>query len=235
MDLFRKFGHGVPSTMAEFRFGSNLEHAYDWRVFTVGTPEAVRSIVMMEKNLQSRIPQVEIKAQVIEGGQLHAQRDLELETRAFSPESYDYGPNQLQMQSQRPLGRQTIFQFELQAETYALAAEEISRAFSESLKRMNYASAFNAFDEVGAGILLTNSFEEGSSILVWDGLTHIDINLFCTDESVELANSFGNYFVEEMNGVVQQTLRDDQPRGYGRVVNFQSDIDRDSMAAIKKR
>lgn len=232
MDLFRKFGHGEAASMAEFKFAGTESSI--WRVFSHGSEDAIRSIVEMEKNLKVRLPALHVELGLIEGGQLHAERDLVLETRSFVPEDYDYGPNQLQAKEQRPLGRQTIFQFEVAPGSHSLQKEEILQAFTTSMVSVTDAPAIELFGDVGRGIVLTTSFQTGSSVLMWDGASHLDINLFRSDESKSLADSFLQAFLDAIENHVQISLRDDQPRGYGRVVNFQSDIDRDNMAAIQR-
>jgi hypothetical protein len=59
-------------------------------------------------------------------------------------------------------------------------------------------------------------------VLVWDGQKHVDVNLFSTDQSEERANGFGQRFIE-LSGL-SQYLRDDQPRGSGGVMLFDSEV-----------
>lgn len=57
----------------------------------------------------------------------------------------------------------------------------------------------------------------------WDGRAHIDVSLFLTDEEKELRDQFADSFLEELS-LVKLAARDDFPRGFGRVVNFKSEV-----------
>ena len=65
---------------------------------------------------------------------------------------------------------------------------------------------------------------KGSIVLVWDGRHHVDLNLFSYDESKDLADSFVETFTVISGNKLRVSLRDDQPRGIGRVVSFSSEI-----------
>lgn len=255
MDLFRKLVHTTVTTMAEISFqGSTSQQEYlGWRVLTVDDPTAVNSISEMKNRLQKRLPQTDIELTLLEGGRLHTPTDLLLEERSFRPEDYDYGPNQKQMAEQRPLGRQTLFQLEKSTTDEVSASimpsmDELISALMETMKSMAYYDAkkekseqlllFSHDDDVGNGAVVTTVFEQGSLVMVWDGLEHVDINLFCLDESRELADRFLAHFLQsvDQHHRLERSLRDDQPRGIGRVVNFQNDMIRlvDAAAAAAR-
>jgi hypothetical protein len=239
MDLYRKLGHATVTSMAEFILQGKVGQSYlGWRVFTANDENAAYSLSEMTNNLQNRIPTTNIQMRLLEGGQLHRPNDLELEERSFKPEDYDYAPNLLQMKEQRPLGRQTIFQFEKVSNVEMPSVQELQEALASSLTAMKYKTErLERWLDVGDGLVIMSIFSQGDVVLVWDGSEHLDINLFNLDEARGLANRFQKHFLEAIHHRMIPTLRDDQPRGIGRVVNFQSDIDRDNiiMADIKRR
>jgi hypothetical protein len=83
--------------------------------------------------------------------------------------------------------------------------------------------------------MITSVFHQGSVILVWDGSRHVDINLFAFDQRQALADSFLDDFVEFTEGRLKLALRDDQPRGIGRVVSFASEIEENNIQAARQQ
>jgi hypothetical protein len=132
------------------------------------------------------------------------------------------------MAEQRPLGRQTIFQLQMTTlnRTTMPIPEMLVMALEKTLEAMEYdrptKPEIQTWLGVGDGAVVTSIFAKGSVVLVWDGAEHVDMNLFCFDQSRDLADKFLDLFLLETEWELM--LRDDQPRGYGRVVNFQSDI-----------
>ena len=80
--------------------------------------------------------------------------------------------------------------------------------------------SIESFTGIGEGVLLLAHWEGGSITALWDGRTHVDLNLFTYVESLPVAKHFEWIFRRE-NPLLETVLRDDQPRGYGRVVNYQ--------------
>mmetsp|Transcript_7834 Transcript_7834/g.19536 ORF Transcript_7834/g.19536 Transcript_7834/m.19536 type:complete len:1438 (-) Transcript_7834:738-5051(-) len=91
------------------------------------------------------------------------------------------------------------------------------------LKDSESLPAMEAFD-VGSGVVVTAFWSKGNGILKWDGHLRVDVNIFMENEDIEGRIAFQDDFVgrfEYMNGVA----RDEHPRGYGRMVNFASEIE----------
>jgi hypothetical protein len=63
---------------------------------------------------------------------------------------------------------------------------------------------------------------------VWDGREHVDLNLFSFHETEGDLETFVTSFMYIASGKssldINIGLRDDMPRGIGRVVNFKSDL-----------
>jgi len=76
--------------------------------------------------------------------------------------------------------------------------------------------------EVGDGSILICLWSEGSIIVLWDGRLHVDINLFLYEENIEKTKIIYEAFLNSLPSF-SLTLRDEQPRGTGRVVNFFKD------------
>lgn len=77
---------------------------------------------------------------------------------------------------------------------------------------------------VGSGVVITAFWPKGHGILKWDGLLHVDTNIFTRDEDIDGRIAYQNAFVGEieyMNGIA----RDEHPRGHGQIVNFASELE----------
>jgi hypothetical protein len=78
----------------------------------------------------------------------------------------------------------------------------------------------NTYTNVGDGTVIVRVFAAGGEILVWDGFHHVNINLSTVNQTKEYyADSFVDTFAEMLS--LQKTLRDKQPQGTGRVVQFE--------------
>ena len=77
---------------------------------------------------------------------------------------------------------------------------------------------------VGDGGVVVSVSPKGSAVLSWDGRNHVGINLFSYNDRLELADSFVSSFVSFTGKKLKVVLRDDFPRGTGRVINFQEDL-----------
>jgi hypothetical protein len=203
--------------------------------------------------------------------------------RVFSHESYDRTAQMEQWNSQRPLGQQSLFQFEtrpLQAgdrvhvileegdmsegvirivnddNTYnikftgdgmysdvvrrddirkvfgspddgILTASRVKTALENALSRMPKGMILEAevqeLSSAGDGNVLAAFWSGGSIIFMWDGRIHFDMNIFTFYEYERLPQVLARNLEKEISGL-KTVLRDEHPRGYGRVVNFQKDI-----------
>jgi hypothetical protein len=79
---------------------------------------------------------------------------------------------------------------------------------------------------IGDGALVIAQWSAGNCVILWDGRTHVDLNLFTYNENPSFANRFSSTFKSHFGTKGFNTaLRDVQPRGYGRVVSFKSDME----------
>jgi len=159
-------------------------------------------------------------------------------SKDFSPpvathDDYDHSDADYQFNSQKPLGRQTVIQFEIGDATTddSLSIDEMKKdlkqSFQEALHSTNdrLMAAANVHGySVGTGCVIVALWPSGTAVLVWNGKSRVDANLFTLTQDASLHAHFEKLFASEHDLTV--LARDEQPRGIGRVVNFQDDIDR---------
>jgi hypothetical protein len=76
---------------------------------------------------------------------------------------------------------------------------------------------------IGSGLLVTAFWDEGHSILKWDGMKRVDVNVFTYKEDMAKRLAFQDAFCGEID-YMKSVARDEHPRGYGSIVNFGSEI-----------
>jgi len=142
----------------------------------------------------------------------------------YKPDDYDQTSSLDQMISQRPLEYQTIFQLEVKAHEANLQRDEVRDAVEQALfSILNISPKLDVFSDLGDGCLLIALWSGGRVVIVWDGRKHIDINLSTSIGSDTYFDKFEKTFIEQLPRI-KTILRDEQPRGYGRVINFPQDI-----------
>jgi len=166
----------------------------------------------------------------VRGGLFSYERVLEL-NNSFTAHDYEQKSPLEQWFDQEPLGLQTVLQLEANKHAgTALSSDRIKAALESSLMT---ASNFDGsksnlvvheVSDVGEGSIFTILWDGGSLIALWDGRKHVDINVFTFKESWKLSNIILDKFLQRVQGL-GIVLRDEQPRGVGRVVNFRSDIE----------
>ncbi len=143
----------------------------------------------------------------------------------FNRSHYDSLPGLDQFSRQMPLGSQTIFQYEnptSNAWSTKRMSQKISKVFKNSVKEFFEIVEYQRFSDLGDGVLIIIILQEGHAILQWDGFSHIDLNVFTYDEDID-HESLGNSIMQSIPGF-SLSLKDEQPRGVSRVVNFKRDI-----------
>jgi spermidine synthase len=78
---------------------------------------------------------------------------------------------------------------------------------------------------VGSGCVITAFWNGCSTVLVWDGAKHIDINLFLDGEDDEAVTELFYGALMDKIPFLAIVVKDDQPRGYGGVINFRSETE----------
>ncbi|CAJ1931003.1 unnamed protein product [Cylindrotheca closterium] len=101
----------------------------------------------------------------------------------------------------------------------------------------------------GDGVVCTGSWGQGTAVISWDGRSQVDINLWISNKSTMMENDEETcsspdaspesvtdqelkdikmlevLIVANTASTLKPSLRDVQPRGYGRIINSQKDLD----------
>lgn len=172
----------------------------------------------------------EAKFEMLDGGRYLMQENF-IPTRHFLPDDYNQTAPLKQWSSQKPLGHQIIFQMEVKENSKSnddmneLSEESLRDSLREAISASRYPGIddIRAFATSGDGCLLVAVWSAGSVIVVWDGRGHVDLNLFTYEENNQYANELDEGF---RSGTSLETrLRDEQPRGIGRVVSYFGDLE----------
>lgn len=223
VERYRREEHHFPVAKAEIFAGNSLQDMM-YEVLGVNLRSFFQDVTRLEGILQESFQGFDIEARTITGGMLYF--DSEYDVRVFEPAAYDKQPALEQAAGQMPVGRQSIFQFEsMEEESPSMSelSEDLQKALEAIGVRQTTINRWETYSAVGEGAVLVAVFTSGSAILVWDGRAHVDINLFSTNQSQDQADQFLGAFAEE-SGLVP-TLRDDQPRGPGRVVQYDFELE----------
>jgi hypothetical protein len=79
------------------------------------------------------------------------------------------------------------------------------------------------FSGIGDGAVVVALWPQGNVVILWDGRDHVDLNGLIYKEDFKFVRDFEKAFLKEVPGM-ERTLRDTQPRGINRVVNFAKDL-----------
>eukprot|EP00978_Attheya_sp_CCMP212_P037929 scaffold183121_cov61-Attheya_sp.AAC.2 len=138
-------------------------------------------------------------------------------------DDYETIPGLIQFSNQLPLGLQSIYQFQYTG-TSPLTVTQLEHALQRVLSEMDLSvSASVISSESGRGALIMSALKEGHAIVLWDGGTFVDTNLFTYDQNIQHEDVFGKKFRKYV-GDLKYVLRDEMPRGTGHVVNLMTDI-----------
>jgi spermidine synthase len=226
LERYRKDQHFVPAARAELVLQTEDTH-YELGIVATGDNGIFYALHVLERDLRAKLEQdATVEVRTIQGGKWYF--DQMMNEKRFLPEDYDTKEDvQERFAQQVSLGRQTIFQLELLAgsATKIPSSEDIESYLEAAISNMKLQLAKPTHvSKVGDGAVMVSVFTEGSVILVWDGRQHVDINLFSSlNDGQKLADKFIGWFLEACHTRFKLFLRDDQPRGTGRVVNFSAD------------
>lgn len=168
--------------------------------------------------------------QIIHGGEWLFQENF-VPSRSFLPDDYDQSGPLAQWQTQNPIGHQFILQLEANPRrktTFQMSSTHLKDAVKNTLEGVEFFSELQVddvkeFSDLGTGSLLIAVWSKGSLAVLWDGKTHVDVNLFTYVEDIKIGDQVQDKFLQVLRGY-QTVLRDEQPRGMGRVVAYQRDL-----------
>jgi hypothetical protein len=236
LDRYRKDVRHDPAARAEFiaQFDASSSRI-EIGVVSVGDDLIFQSLADTEHKIKNRLVgrhgEINFELGRIHGAQWNFRENLE--PREFSHDDYDGQPGKVQFSQQKPLGRETMFQLIRnpiinKGLVTMPSLEALGLKLGSCLSKLGFTNTKSmTFDSVGDGGLIVSVSNEGSALLTWDGRDHVDINLFGVGFRAggeEQADSFISSFVDSVEEHLVVALRDDYPRGIGRVVNFPSDL-----------
>jgi spermidine synthase len=152
----------------------------------------------------------------------------------FSWNEYDQRPGLEQFYGQRPVGLQGVYQFgsTLDGKT-ALSSSDIKMAFTGMVQKLDSTwtktGTKEAFHEIGEGALFVTLTPKGQVAVTWDGAASIVVNIFTYDETANHYKLFLAPFLEGLSPIMKfkLMLKDEMPRGYGKVINKSKRVNRD--------
>jgi spermidine synthase/S-adenosylmethionine/arginine decarboxylase-like enzyme len=240
LERYRKDVLNDPVVRAEMKVEIG-EETLEFGLVSNGDLAIFHNLNTLEKKLNKRLAKAGSKATVevvkIQGGVPTFTHDYN--PREFAHTDYDQAPGDKQYAEQQPLGREAIIQFEKNGEKKGARMpnfDDIKRLLELTLSSLKYdVTRSESYTGLGDGALMVSEFQQGNVVLVWDGRDHIDLNLFLLDDRKELADAIASKFVYLTEENVQVGLRDDFPRGLGRVVNFKEDLEYQGFDSIKDK
>ena len=86
----------------------------------------------------------------------------------------------------------------------------------------------------GDGVVFDCMYPNGNFVVLWDGRQHLDISFFSYTEDLEIPYQF-SHLLQHKIPLLGTMLRDEFPRGTGRVVNFSEDLFNDDEGISEHR
>eukprot|EP00984_Skeletonema_dohrnii_P006114 scaffold2171_cov108-Skeletonema_dohrnii-CCMP3373.AAC.1 len=142
----------------------------------------------------------------------------------FKQDDYDQQPGLEQFYGQRAIGLQTVFQLALKDAEDSLTALSISNAANAATKSMSKGVVEESFHEMGEGALYVALMPNAQVVVTWDGAGSVNVNIFTYDETVNHMSLFVSKFIAL--GSMNLVLKDEFPRGYGKVINKSDKVNR---------
>lgn len=235
LDRYRIQYGDDPVARAEFILDHEGEDTVEIGLVLCGEEMYVYNLEVVEHNLKERLTKqhnVGVELRTINAGLFPY--DYDFQPKAFEQKDYDNEPGLKQYAEQKPLGRQNIFQLESTRPEVVLTMEGLFHILKQSLQSAGYDASAGKFEkatDIGDGGLIVYSSSVGNVILVWDGRSHVDISFFTFEEGRsekaggDVPEKFINGLLKHSKHILRVNLRDDQPRGTGRVINFPSDLE----------
>lgn len=190
-----------------------------------GNSKSLQKFMSAERKLQSReeVKFAEIRKITIRGA---SREQVTFEPKTFSWDDYDQRPGLEQFYGQQPIGSQSLSQWSEDAESgMALTYDRLAAAFKLVVQTLS-GPVKEEVHQVGEGAVYIALYDEGQFVATWDGATNINLNIFTYDETVDHASIIAEPFMRSLQNM-NEMLRDEQPRGYGRVINFSDRINPD--------
>jgi hypothetical protein len=141
--------------------------------------------------------------------------------REYLPEDYDPKLAEEQFAQQKQLGHQTIVQMKISGkENKGDFTSSLKTALEQSLVNMTKLET-QVFEDLGTGVVLLGLADDGNVAAVFDGKSRLTVDIFTFDEHG--TSHFVDHFLKNLPRA-KVLLRDEMPRGTGRVVNLLKDM-----------
>ncbi|KAL3917954.1 MAG: hypothetical protein SGILL_004472, partial [Bacillariaceae sp.] len=134
-----------------------------------------------------------------------------------------------------------LFQFEsagFVTEVSKLTTTDVLGAFGYGIKTAmleeGEGTSLISTDEIGTGVVLTTFWRGGHAILKWDGKSRVEVNIFTKFQQAGGRTAFETAFVSQLD-FMQTLARDEHPRGYGSIVNFENEIAEDPYWVLQMK
>lgn len=225
LDRYRKQQKNDPVSHGRFEILSG-SRMVELGVVCTGNKNAAFHFDQLEKTVERSLADTTVTLKNIHGGKYEYWNPWE--PRRFLQSDYDDEPGLTQYYNQKPLAVHTLAQLESE-DGYVPTLTDVKKALDYSMSTVEFTCTSTLeIDDIGDGCMLSCLNPDfGSIVLVWDGRTHIDIGYYTTEKGKTVQTdieSFYEAFRESMDFEMYIALRDDMPRGIGRVVNFPSDM-----------
>jgi len=203
LDRFRKDAHHDPIGHAKIRIQAGLD-TYVLGAVVCQQERVAYIIESLEQSIVRRFEEqnisgIEVETVYIRGGLYPWMPDFE--PNNFKATDYDMAP--------------------------ALKQYVLDTALNKALQAIDVdVTLHDEISEVGDGTVFVHVGSDASAVSVWDGRSHVDVNFFNSldAEKPDLDDKFLKVLLQELGGRFKVALRDDMPRGTGRVVNFAEDM-----------
>jgi hypothetical protein len=215
-----------PAVRAEIVFQAGGK-SYEMGIFSSGNENVRYDLANCERRIRDQLSEsgATIELRNIHGALYQFINDYN--PKEFNQEDYDSKPGRVQYANQAPLARQTIMQFvknENKGEGLNLKLDNILGFVKGGLQEVGMKTTLlRKYPVADGGIILGLSIM-GQVIAVWDGQLHVDVNLFTYNQGAEIPELFKQGFLDACENNLVLGLRDDQPRGIGKVINFLDDM-----------
>ena len=151
--------------------------------------------------------------------------------REYLQEDYPLEPGNEQWEAQKPLGRKTIVQYDKVEDQESLDSQSFVGLVDSVLKKTDVYE-FEVYTDIGDGVAIVSDAKFGGVIAIWDGRNHVDLNIYLHDDTEYEIEQFLKEFKKITKKHLEQGLRDDFPRGIGRVMNFRADLTYEGFDSI---
>ena len=154
----------------------------------------------------------------------------------FTRGSYDNSEARQQRKLSKPLGRQSLWQYDANAASTNYTISSITSGLEAVLKLMNITKEkyeLHNAHKIGAGLVIFALFDGGDVTISYDGKSSLNVNLFTLDQEEDVHIKFEGHIFERIPSLVMK-LGDMQPRGVNGVVTFDTDHYYSKMETARK-